>query len=132
MGISICGQRGSNGIYVGSIMDGGVVQQDGRISVGDMILQVNEVNFEHLSNDQAVAELRKAISKLGPIQLLLAKHSWLRSLNVFGKRPAENVAAEHKLNLLSKLYPVRPIDAMAWVEHTKQVNRSSKGMPMIE
>ena len=43
LGISIYGQcysNGDNGIYVGSIMDRGVVQQDGRINVGDMILQV--------------------------------------------------------------------------------------------
>ena len=88
------------------------------------ILQVNDVNFENLSNDEAVAVLRKAVSKLGPIKLVVAKYSWLRSLNVFGKQPAEN-ASEDTLNLRDQ--PVRPIDPRAWVEHTKQVNRSSKG-----
>ena len=85
---------------------------------------MNDVNFENLSNDEAVAVLRKAVSKLGPIKLVVAKYSWLRSLNVFGKQPAEN-ASEDTLNLRDQ--PVRPIDPRAWVEHTKQVNRSSKG-----
>ena len=42
LGVSIYGQcsNDDNAIYVGSIMDHGVVHQDGRINVGDMILQV--------------------------------------------------------------------------------------------
>lgn len=83
------------------------------------------MNFENVSNDDAVRVLREAVSKLGPIKLLVAKYSWLRSLNAFGKQPAENASSEDTLNLRDQ--PVRPIDAMAWVEHTKQMNRSSKG-----
>lgn len=104
-------------------MDNGVVQQDGRIDVGDMILQVNDVNFENLSNDEAVAVLRKSVSKLGPITLVVAKHCWLRSLKPFNKPFDEQ--SEEALNL--KNQPVRPIDPTAWVEHTRQVNRNSKG-----
>ncbi len=45
LGISIVGQSNKfdnqdHGIYVGSIMAGGAVAQDGRIQPGDMILQV--------------------------------------------------------------------------------------------
>lgn len=50
LGISIYGQcytNGDNGIYVGSIMKPGVVNDDGRIDVGDMILQVS-INFYSL------------------------------------------------------------------------------------
>ena len=83
------------------------------------------MNFENLSNDEAVAVLRKAVSKLGPINLVVAKYSWLRSLNVFGKQPDESALSEDTLNLRDQ--PVRPIDPRAWVEHTKQVNRSAKG-----
>merc|ERR1719300_1374862 len=56
LGISIVGQSnqgGDGGIYVGSIMKGGAVALDGRIEPGDMILQVNDINFENMSNDDA-------------------------------------------------------------------------------
>ncbi|CAF1367412.1 unnamed protein product [Didymodactylos carnosus] len=58
LGISIVGQSDKNGmsdggIYVGSTMKGGAVVHDGRIEPGDMILQVNDISFEKLSNDDA-------------------------------------------------------------------------------
>ncbi|KAJ3580927.1 hypothetical protein NHX12_017303, partial [Muraenolepis orangiensis] len=56
LGISIVGQsneRGDGGIYIGSIMKGGAVAADGRIEPGDMLLQVNDINFENMSNDDA-------------------------------------------------------------------------------
>lgn len=49
LGISIVGQSnrgGDGGIYVGSIMKGGAVANDGRIEPGDMILQVIGPSFE--------------------------------------------------------------------------------------
>ncbi|VDL86054.1 unnamed protein product [Nippostrongylus brasiliensis] len=72
LGISIVGQssaRGDNGIYVANIMkviplqaaniaSGGAVALDGRISAGDMILQVNDISFDNFTNDQAVDVLR--------------------------------------------------------------------------
>lgn len=57
LGISIVGESnkgGDGGIYVGSIMKGGAVAKDGRIEPGDMILQVNDMNFENMTNDEAV------------------------------------------------------------------------------
>lgn len=39
---------------------GGAVQVDGRIEVGDQIVQVNRSSFENLSDAQAVDLLRKA------------------------------------------------------------------------
>ncbi|KAA0707716.1 Segment polarity protein dishevelled -like protein DVL-1 [Triplophysa tibetana] len=68
LGISIVGQsndRGDGGIYIGSIMKGGAVAADGRIEPGDMLLQVNDVNFENMSNDDAVRILREIVSKNG-------------------------------------------------------------------
>ncbi|TRY80041.1 hypothetical protein TCAL_07561 [Tigriopus californicus] len=70
LGISIVGQSnkfgdGDCGIYVGSIMKGGAVALDGRIEPGDMILQVNEISFENMSNDDAVRVLREVVQKPG-------------------------------------------------------------------
>ena len=43
----------------------GAVAQDGRIEPGDMILEVNGVSFENMSNDDAVRTLREAVQKPG-------------------------------------------------------------------
>ena len=43
----------------------GAVAQDGRVEPGDMILEVNGVSFENMSNDDAVRALREAVQKPG-------------------------------------------------------------------
>lgn len=107
LGISIVGQSnkgGEGGIYVGSIMSGGAVAQDGRIEPGDMILQVNEVSFENMSNDDAVRVLREAVMKPGPVKLVVAK--------CWDPNPQGYFT-------VSKQEPIRPIDPSAWVAHTQ-------------
>lgn len=54
-------------------MKGGAVQLDGRIEPGDMILQVNDINFENMTNDEAVKVLREVVQKPGPVKLVVAK-----------------------------------------------------------
>ncbi|XP_052449975.1 segment polarity protein dishevelled homolog DVL-1 isoform X2 [Carassius gibelio] len=106
LGISIVGQsndRGDGGIYIGSIMKGGAVAADGRIEPGDMLLQVNDVNFENMSNDDAVRILREIVSKPGPIGLTVAK-CWDPSPRSYFTIP--------------RAEPVRPIDPAAWISHT--------------
>lgn len=106
LGISIVGHSnagGDGGIYVGSIMKGGAVALDGRIEPGDLILQVNEVSFEAMTNDEAVKALREAVSKPGPIRLVVAKH--------FDDDPQPQFTVQRQ-------EPVRPIDPGAWVAHT--------------
>lgn len=39
--------------------------QDGRIEPGDMILEVNGVSFEDMTNDEAVRTLRAATQRPG-------------------------------------------------------------------
>lgn len=107
LGISIVGQSnrgGDGGIYVGSIMKGGAVALDGRIEPGDMILQVNEVNFENMTNDEAVRVLRDVVQKPGPIKLVVAK-CWDPNPKGYFTIP--------------RTEPVRPIDPGAWVAHTQ-------------
>ena len=43
----------------------GAVALDGRIEPGDMILEVNGVSFERMSNDDAVRTLREAVQRPG-------------------------------------------------------------------
>uniref|UniRef100_A0AAY5ES81 Dishevelled segment polarity protein 1a n=1 Tax=Electrophorus electricus TaxID=8005 RepID=A0AAY5ES81_ELEEL len=109
LGISIVGQsndRGDGGIYIGSIMKGGAVAADGRIEPGDMLLQVNDVNFENMSNDDAVRILREIVSKPGPISLTVAK-CWDPSPRSYFTIP--------------RAEPVRPIDPATWISHTTAV-----------
>ncbi|KAL7060218.1 hypothetical protein AAHC03_09452 [Spirometra sp. Aus1] len=106
LGISIVGQSnraGDGGIYVGSIMRGGAVAQDGRIEPGDMLLEVNGISFEDMSNDDAVRVLREQVQKPGPITLVVAK--------CWDPNPKGYFT-------LSRQEPVRPIDPRAWVLHT--------------
>lgn len=49
----------------------GAVALDGRIEPGDMILQVNDINFENMSNDEAVRVLREVVQKPGYVFLLV-------------------------------------------------------------
>ncbi|XP_011422567.2 segment polarity protein dishevelled homolog DVL-3 isoform X6 [Magallana gigas] len=112
LGISIVGQSnkgGDGGIYVGSIMKGGAVAQDGRIEPGDMILEVNGVSFENMSNDDAVRTLREAVTKPGPITLVVAK--------CWDPNPTKGYFT------VPRQEPVRPIDPSAWVAHTTAMQR---------
>lgn len=77
---------------------------DGRIEPGDMILQVNDVSFENMSNDDAVRVLREAVMKPGPVKLVVAK--------CWDPNPQGYFT-------VSKQEPVRPIDPSAWVAHTQ-------------
>ncbi|KAG2470518.1 segment polarity protein dishevelled homolog DVL-3-like [Polypterus senegalus] len=106
LGISIVGQSnewGDGGIYIGSIMKGGAVAADGRIEPGDMLLQVNDINFENMSNDDAVRVLREIVHKPGPITLTVAKCWDPTPRGCF---------------TLPRSEPIRPIDPAAWVSHT--------------
>uniref|UniRef100_A0A8D8LQ88 Segment polarity protein dishevelled homolog DVL-3 n=2 Tax=Cacopsylla melanoneura TaxID=428564 RepID=A0A8D8LQ88_9HEMI len=116
LGISIVGQSnkgGDGGIYVGSIMKGGAVALDGRIEPGDMILQVNDINFENMSNDEAVRVLREVVQKPGPIKLVVAK-CWDPNPKGYFTIP--------------RTEPVRPIDPGAWVAHTAAIR--GDGFPL--
>ncbi|VEL11215.1 unnamed protein product [Protopolystoma xenopodis] len=76
LGISIVGQStrtgGDAGIYVGSIMRGGAVARDGRIDPGDMLLEVNGISFEGMTNDGAVRVLRDQVQKPGCVHFIIS------------------------------------------------------------
>lgn len=123
LGISIVGQSnkgGDGGIYVGSIMKGGAVAADGRIEPGDMILQVNDVSFENMSNDDAVRVLREAVHQPGPIKLVVAK-CWDPTPKGYFTIPRSELGG------ITAGEPVRPIDPGAWVAHTNAMKVADYG-----
>uniref|UniRef100_A0A0K2V248 Dishevelledlike [Tribolium castaneum] n=1 Tax=Lepeophtheirus salmonis TaxID=72036 RepID=A0A0K2V248_LEPSM len=77
-----------------------------------MILQVNDINFENMSNDDAVRVLRNVVQKPGPIKLVIAK-CWDPSPKGYFTLP--------------RTEPVRPIDPGAWVAHTAAVRGDYPG-----
>ncbi|XP_066296481.1 segment polarity protein dishevelled homolog DVL-3-like isoform X3 [Branchiostoma lanceolatum] len=117
LGISIVGDGKDGGIYVGSVMKGGAVALDGRIEPGDMLLQVNDVNFENMSNDDAVRVLREIVHKPGPIKLVVAK-CW-------------NPEPRGYFTIPRSAEPIRPIDPAAWVSHTAAMRHYPGGRPAI-
>uniref|UniRef100_A0A2K5XWX0 Dishevelled segment polarity protein 1 n=1 Tax=Mandrillus leucophaeus TaxID=9568 RepID=A0A2K5XWX0_MANLE len=64
---------------------------------------VNDVNFENMSNDDAVRVLREIVSQTGPISLTVAK-CWDPTPRSYFTVPRAD--------------PVRPIDPAAWLSHT--------------
>jgi len=79
LGITIVGhssgQRGGDcGIFVGCVKRGGAAAADGRIEPGDLILEVNGVDLEGLTNDRALTILRSELARGGTVQILVAKY----------------------------------------------------------
>ncbi|CAL8343970.1 unnamed protein product [Lota lota] len=73
LGIQITGGRGSrrspHGIIIAHVEDGGAIQRDGRLRVGDELLMINGKSLVGLSHLEAVAVLRSAV---GLVQLVVA------------------------------------------------------------
>uniref|UniRef100_A0A8B9RGS0 Dishevelled segment polarity protein 3b n=1 Tax=Astyanax mexicanus TaxID=7994 RepID=A0A8B9RGS0_ASTMX len=65
--------------------------------------RVNDINFENMSNDDAVRVLREIVHKPGPITLTVAKCWDPNPRGCF---------------TLPRSEPIRPIDPAAWVSHT--------------
>lgn len=123
LGISIVGQTsgdGAGGIYVGSVMKGGAVAADGRIEPGDMLLEVNGISFEKMSNDDAVRTLREIVQQQpGTITLTVAKCL-----------DTEPVVPQFE----PRMEPIRPIDPSAWVMQANQqaeYSRPFTGSPTL-
>jgi len=79
LGITIVGhssgQRGGDcGIFVGCVKRGGAAAADGRIEPGDLILEVNGVDLEGLTNERALTILRGELARGGTVQILVAKY----------------------------------------------------------
>ena len=57
-GLTVHAEKG-NGVVVKSIIRGGVVQQDGRLAVGDYITAVNNSSIRNHSNQEARSLIRR-------------------------------------------------------------------------
>ncbi|NXC70632.1 MPDZ protein, partial [Anhinga anhinga] len=65
LGMTVSSNKDGSGMIVRSVIHGGSISRDGRISVGDCILSINEESTTDLTNAQARAMLRRH-SLIGP------------------------------------------------------------------
>ena len=69
LGFSLCGgkdsKRGDVGIFVRSILKGGIASQDGRLCIGDEILSVNGISFSDCTHKKAAHVIKVGL----PLQL---------------------------------------------------------------
>ena len=76
LGITVVGHlnsRGDCGIYVGCIKKGGLAELSGRIKPGYLIMEVNDIDLEDMSNDTALAVFRTELQKGGEVRILFGK-----------------------------------------------------------
>ena len=109
------------GIYVDGVTENSAVAQDGRIEPGDKLIQVNDVNLEELTNDEAVKVLKDAVIKRGPLKLVVAK--FIETNN-------------NKNDPIAGLKEaVQPIDTAAWVAHAQALtipNQSAQNQSFVD
>jgi C-terminal processing protease CtpA/Prc len=78
LGLSIVGRRNGNGVYVSHLIEGGCADKDGRLMVGDVLLEVNGLNIRS-SPYNSVAYLLKTLPAQSKVQLKVGR---FRSLNL--------------------------------------------------
>lgn len=92
------------GIYVDGVTENSVVALDGRIEPNDKLIQVNDINVEELSNEEAVRVLKEAVIRRGPLKLVVAKFVESNNKN----NPVDSIVNGRDA--------IHPIDTAAWVE----------------
>ncbi|VDO21663.1 unnamed protein product, partial [Haemonchus placei] len=110
LGISVGSFQGS--ILVSEILPDGAVAKDGRIEVGDQIVQVNNRSFENLTEAQAVRVLREVAAAKKPLTLFVAKYSRGNDYD-----PLSTLASE-----------TLPLDVSLWVQTARQRIYRERGL----
>lgn len=94
---------GDNGIYVTKIMEGGAAHVDGRLSIGDKLLNVKtktmNKNLENVSHEDAVATLKAIVDQV-VLTVQRAQHvvhstSYLNQTNSQSMSAMNNIAQDH-------------------------------------
>lgn len=109
LGFSIAGGIGNqhipgdNGIYVTKIMDGGAAAVDGRLSIGDKLLNVKtkmfNKNLENVSHEDAVATLKAIVGQVvltvQKPQHIVHSTSYLNQNNSHSMSAMNNIGNDH-------------------------------------
>ncbi|XP_035535541.1 segment polarity protein dishevelled homolog DVL-3 [Morone saxatilis] len=100
---------GVKGHHSGLLLDDDSLSCDSSSCGSSCDVHVNDINFENMSNDDAVRVLREVVHKPGPVTLTVAKCWDPNPRGCF---------------TLPRSEPVRPIDPAAWVSHTAAMTGS--------
>ncbi|CAB3985310.1 Multiple PDZ domain [Paramuricea clavata] len=100
LGISLRSDRDQSGCEVKEVLPGGAVDLDGRITVGDHILSVNDQSLVGLNHQQVKAILRKQ-TLLKDISFIVIKKQFLPPR--LGSRSGEDSLASSTLSLVTDM-----------------------------
>lgn len=59
-GVDSADGQGNTDVYISKILEGGAVQQDGRLRIGDILLEVNGVSLQDITHKEVVQAIMKA------------------------------------------------------------------------
>ncbi|KAL7674328.1 hypothetical protein ACOME3_000609 [Neoechinorhynchus agilis] len=110
------GRMTEGGVYIGSVIKGGLVEQDGRIEIGDMILQVNEHSLEDITNNEAIRIIRRVVETQRYIKLVVAKR--------WDAIPRERIRYDDIQGFTRR--PVQPIDPGLWAARQAKLSHQRK------
>ncbi len=71
--------RNDHGIFVTKIIPGGSADVDGKLSVGDRLISVNDFSLEYVTHDDAVAAIASIVEQYNEIVLRVGKVTKLYS-----------------------------------------------------
>lgn len=71
--------RNDHGIFVTKIIPGGSADLDGKLSVGDRLISVNDYSLEYVTHDDAVAAIASIVEQYNEIVLRVGKVTQLYS-----------------------------------------------------
>jgi disks large protein 1 len=71
--------RNDHGIFVTKIIPGGSADVDGKLSVGDRLITVNDFSLEYVTHDDAVAAIASIVEQYNEIVLRVGKVTKLYS-----------------------------------------------------
>jgi C-terminal processing protease CtpA/Prc len=73
--------RNDHGIFVTKIIPGGSADLDGKLSVGDRLISVNDFSLEYVTHDDAVAAIASIVEQFNEIVLRVGKVTQIYSPN---------------------------------------------------
>lgn len=110
------GRGDESGLYVGQIFDRGAVALDGRIDVGDMISEINNIDLSNYSSEEAVGMLKKAVEK---------QYITLTIVKTGGNKKAAPAILRNP-----RAEPIRPIEMNEWLKAMPSISEESCSTPI--
>ena len=116
LGLSIIGRRDGCGVFISHIIEGGCAAKDGRLMIGDLILEVNDKNIRR-SRYNDVAYILKTLPPQTKVTLKIGR---LKSTS--SSRPGSRKNSVASLSSLTA--PLTPIISKKTTNHSELISNS--------